>query len=305
MNPKNKLNGFLVIDKPYEMGSTQVVSVLKHFLHPIKIGHAGTLDPLATGVLPIAFGKATRLIPYVMAGKKTYQFRIKWGVETDSDDLAGKEIATSGKIPTQNEIKSILPKFVGEIMQTPSVFSAIKVNGKRAYDLAREGQHVQIKARPITIYDLKVLEIQSDNALFEVRCSKGTYVRTLAHDIAHALGTLGVVTTLRRTACLPFDLSEAISVDDIKSEKITIQNLSLIPMESVLQNIPIIIFSKTEISRLSQGQRLSLSKLENTTNSHQDSIYCAKVENKICGLIRLSNSIISPELIWLDSTSCF
>ena len=127
MKEKNNLNGFLVVDKSYDMGSTQVVSILKYYLHPTKIGHAGTLDPLATGVLPIAFGKATRLISYVMEGKKTYQFTIKWGEETDSDDLAGKQIATSDKLPTEAELRALLPKFVGEIMQTPSVFSALRV----------------------------------------------------------------------------------------------------------------------------------------------------------------------------------
>jgi len=299
LNPKNDLNGFLVIDKPYDMGSTQVVSVLKHFLQPTKIGHAGTLDPLATGVLPIAFGKATRLIPYVMEGKKTYQFSIKWGIETDSDDLAGKEIATSDKIPSESDICAILPKFIGKIMQKPNAFSAIKVDGKRAYDLAREGKDVQLKARPITIYNLNALEIQSNNATFEVVCSKGTYVRSLAHDMAHALGTVGVVTMLRRMACLPFDLTQNTSLDDIKSKKITAENLTLIPMENVVQNLPKISFSAQEIKRLSQGQRLSLRKLEKNQTPISGGIYCAEVENKICGLVKKTGVTISPEFIWI------
>ena len=298
MNTKNNLNGFLVIDKPYDMGSTQVVSVLKHFLQPTKIGHAGTLDPLATGVLPIAFGKATRLIPYVMSGKKTYQFTIKWGVETDSDDLAGKEMAKSDKIPTEDEIRSVLPTFMGEIMQTPSAFSALKVNGKRAYDLAREGKEVEIKPRSVTIYDLKILEIQRDNATFEVQCSKGTYVRTLAHDIAHALGTLGVVIVLRRTACLPFDLSQAVAVDEVKSGKIMVENLPLIPMESVVKGMPKIAFSSNEIKRLSQGQRLSVPKLEIPQKPTQDGIFCAESGGKICGLVKKQGLVLSPEFIW-------
>ncbi len=298
MKEKNNLNGFLVVDKPYEMGSTQVVSVLKHFLQPTKIGHAGTLDPLATGVLPIAFGRATRLIPYVMAGKKTYQFTIKWGVETDSDDLAGKEIAASDKIPSEDEIRSVLPKFVGEMMQTPSAFSALKVNGKRAYELAREGKEVEIKPRPITIYDLKVLDIKLDTATFEVVCSKGTYVRTLAHDMAHALDTVGVVTMLRRTACMPFDLKQAVAVDDIKTGKITVENLPLIPMEVVVQHMPAISLSDTEVKRLSQGQRLALYKLEVPQNITQDGIYRVANADQTCGLVRVSGPIISPEFIW-------
>ncbi|MBQ4471828.1 MAG: tRNA pseudouridine(55) synthase TruB [Alphaproteobacteria bacterium] len=300
MKEKNNLNGFLVIDKPYDMGSTKVVSVLKHFLQPTKIGHAGTLDPLATGVLPIAFGKATRLIPYVMAGKKTYQFTIKWGVETDSDDLAGKEIATSDKIPTEDEIRSILPKFVGEIMQTPSVFSALKVDGKRAYELAREGKEVEIKSRSITIYDLKILEIKPNTATFEVVCSKGTYIRTLAHDIAHALGTVGVVIMLRRTKCLPFELAQAIPLDVIKSEKITTKNLPLIPMEKVIQDIPTIALSETEIKRLSQGQRLSWAKLEISQPETQNGIYCVKVGEKTLGIVKKEGVVLSPEFIWFE-----
>ena len=287
-----------MIDKPYDMGSTQVVSVLKHYLHPNKIGHAGTLDPLATGVLPIALGKATRLISYVMAGKKTYQFTIKWGMETDSDDMAGEKIATSDKIPTEDEIRSVLPKFVGEIMQTPSAFSALKVNGKRAYDLAREGKEVTIKPRPITIYDLKVLEIARDNATFEVVCSKGTYVRTLAHDIAHALATVGVVTMLRRIACLPFDLTQSISLDDIKNEKITVENLKLIPMESVVQHLPVLTLSVTEVKRLSQGQRLSILKLEIPQNVLEDGVYRVQTMEQTCGLVCKNGNTLSPEFVW-------
>jgi len=300
LNPKNNLNGFLVIDKPYEMGSTKVVSVLKHFLHPTKIGHAGTLDPLATGVLPIAFGKATRLIPYVMAGKKTYQFRIRWGVETDSDDLAGKEIATSDKVPTADEIRSVLPKFVGKIMQTPNAFSALKVDGKRAYELAREGKEVELKARSITIYDLKVLKIASDNATFEVVCSKGTYVRSLAHDIAHALGTVGVVVLLRRTLCSPFGLAGAVALDDIKNEKITAENINLISMDKVLQDIPSLTFCETEVKRLSQGQRLSWHKLDVIQPDAPDGIYCVKKDQNILGLVKKEGTVIRPEFIWAN-----
>ena len=298
MNPKNNLNGFLVIDKPYDIGSTQVISVLKYYFHPSKIGHAGTLDPLATGVLPIAFGKATRLIPYVMGGKKIYQFTVRWGIETDSDDMAGKEIAKNNKIPTNEEIRSILPQFVGEIMQTPSVFSAIKVDGKRAYDLAREGKEVALKPRPVTIYDLKFLSAEKEEATFEVLCSKGTYVRSLAHDIAHALGTLGVVVMLRRVACEPFDLTQTVLLDDVKSGKVTEQNIPLLPMESVLENISSLIFSEVEVKRLSQGQRLSWYKLTCQNSEAQDGIYSIKVGEKICGLVRKNKNIISPEFIW-------
>ena len=280
------------------MGSTQVVSMLKYFLCPTKIGHAGTLDPLATGVLPIAFGKATRLIPYVMEGKKTYLFTIKWGIETDSDDLAGTKISTSTKRPTQKEITNILSKFKGKITQIPNAFSAIKVNGKRAYDLARTGQSVTIQPRAVTIHDLQLLEINSEDATFEVTCSKGTYVRTLAHDIAHALGTVGVVTMLHRINCAPFDITQAITLEDIKSGKITTNNIPLLPMESVLHGFPSLTLTESEIKRLSMGQRLSWTKLEQKQTLSQNGIYCVKVNDKICGLIQKDNQTVRPQFIW-------
>ena len=287
-----------MVDKPYQMGSTQVVSTLKYFLRPIKIGHAGTLDPLATGVLPIAFGKATRLISYVMEGKKTYQFTIKWGIETDSDDLAGKEIATHNKHPSKQEINEIIPNFIGKISQTPSIFSAIKINGKRAYDLARSGQEISIKPRTITIYNLNLLNANSEDATFEVTCSKGTYVRTLAHDISHALSTVGVVTMLRRINCAPFDIAQAITLEDIKSGKITADTLPLLSMESVVQDTPSLILTEAEIKRLSMGQRLSWTKLEHPQAVSKNGVYCAKINNQIYGLVQKDGQVIRPQFIW-------
>ena len=187
---------------------------------------------------------------------------------------------------------------MGKIMQTPSVFSALRVNGKRAYELAREGKEVEIKPRPITIFDLKVLETKLDAATFEVVCSKGTYVRSLAHDMAHALGTVGVVTMLRRTACLPFDLTQTIALEDIKSEKITADNLPLILMDTVVHDMPVIKLSETEVKRLSQGQRLSMVKLEYPQQVAGDGVYQVQTDDKTYGLVRKEGVVLHPELMW-------
>ena len=299
MNPKNKINGFLVVDKPYEMGSTQVVSLLKRYFHPEKIGHAGTLDPLASGVLPIALGKATRLISYVMEGHKTYRFTIQWGMETASDDLGGDVVDHSEVRPSKEAVEAVLGRFKGQIMQTPNIFSALRVNGQRAYDLARQGKEVHLAARPVFIYSLKLIDFQPEEASFEVVCSKGTYVRSLAHDIAHALGTVGVVTFLRRTVCLPFDLSMAVTVEQIKSGEVLLDNLPLIPMEKVLPPMPCLFLSTDELYRLSCGQRLSMNKLS-LPQEITLSTGVAKVQTDgvVCGLVQKDNLVLRPLFIW-------
>ena len=246
-NIKNELNGWLVIDKPKEMSSAGVVGRLKFLLHPKKIGHAGTLDPLATGVLPIAVGKATRLIPFVMDDTKTYEFDIKWGVETDTDDLAGVEIAFSDKRPKKEEIIKILSQFLGKITQIPSPYSAIKIKGKRAYDLARKGKQVDIPSRQIIIHQLKLIKSTRAGASFVAKVSKGTYIRTLAHDIAHTLGTVGVVTRLHRIQDGPFEIENAVFLEG---------NLKILPLESVLGNLPKLEVSEKMAERIIHGQRI-------------------------------------------------
>ncbi len=246
-NIKNNLNGWLVIDKPKGITSNGVIGRLKFLLHPQKIGHAGTLDPLATGVLPIALGKATRLIPFVMDDIKTYEFTIKWGIETDSDDLAGNEVASCDKCPRKEEILKIIPQFTGEITQTPSPYSAIKINGERAYDLARKGEQIKMPCRQVIIHQLKLIKNLKTEASFVATVSKGTYIRTLAHDIAHALGTVGVVSRLHRTLDGPFKIQEALALDE---------NLKILPMECVLGNLPKLEVSDELKDRISKGQRI-------------------------------------------------
>ena len=192
-----EVNGWLVLDKPVGMTSTHAVSRLKRVFNAKKAGHAGTLDPLASGILPVAFGEATKTVPFVQDGEKAYRFTARWGVETDSDDSDGKVTRTSAHRPSPDDIAAALPRFLGEIMQQPPAFSAIKIGGERAYDRARDGEHVEIAARPVTIHALDLVSATADEAVLEARCGKGTYVRALARDLGRMLGCLGHVSALQ------------------------------------------------------------------------------------------------------------
>ena len=259
MMMKNQIDGWLVIDKPLNMGSTQVVGRLKRLLNPSKIGHAGTLDPLATGVLPIAFGKATKTIPYVMEGKKEYLFDITFGEQTDTDDAAGQIIATSGIIPTKAEITKILPHFTGKILQRPPAYCALKIAGKRAYDLARAGQEPPVKERPVQIDRLCLLKKRGNVASFSGGCGKGTYVRSLGRDIAVALGTVGHISALRRTACLPFSLKDSFLLDNLEKMSYTEIVSRFIALSTALSDISVLAVDADQAKALSQGKSLPIS----------------------------------------------
>ncbi|MBA3813137.1 MAG: tRNA pseudouridine(55) synthase TruB [Alphaproteobacteria bacterium] len=207
---KQMINGWLIIDKPEGMSSAQVVGKVKRLFNVKKVGHGGTLDPLATGVLPIALGEATKALSYILDGTKAYRFEIKWGEARSTEDREGEITATSPHRPQRQEIEDVLPLFTGMIEQVPPAYSALKVNGKRAYTLAREGQDVILPPRKLEIYSLTLLDTSPHSAIFEVVCSKGTYVRSLARDIALHLGTCGHVISLRRTAAGPFHEKNAI-----------------------------------------------------------------------------------------------
>ena len=285
-NIKNDLNGWLVIDKPKGISSAGVVGRLKHLLHPTKIGHAGTLDPLATGVLPIALGKATRLIPFVMEDSKAYEFDVKWGVETDTDDLGGNEIATSDKRPTKAEILSVLPQFSGKITQIPSPYSAIKVGGRRAYELARIGENVKIPERIINIHKLELIKNTRAAASFVAKVSKGTYIRTLAHDIAHALGTVGVVTKLHRIQDGPFEIRQAVSLEN---------ELTILPMECVLGKIQKLVVSSEVAERIRHGQRIKDKNLVNGLKVNTPvAIWC---KEKVIAIMRVKGDVLHPDCI--------
>jgi tRNA pseudouridine55 synthase len=210
------VSGWLVLDKPLGMGSTEAVSKVKWLFKAEKAGHAGTLDPLASGILPIALGEATKTVPYVMDGTKVYRFTAKWGAETATDDAEGEVLKSSDARPTRDQVGAILSGYTGTIMQKPPAFSAIKIDGERAYDLAREGEAVDIPAREVEIDSLKILSHEDGCTTFEVECGKGTYVRSLARDMGRELGCFGHVSDLRRTVVDPFDEEDAVSLDELE-----------------------------------------------------------------------------------------
>ena len=209
------VHGWLVLDKPYDYGSTEAVSRLRWFAGARKAGHAGTLDPLATGLLPIAFGEATKTVPYVQDGQKTYRFTARWGEATSTDDTEGEVTARSDVRPTAARIEAALPAFTGTIQQRPPAYSAIKVDGERAYDLARDGAAVELAARPTRIDSFRLIETREDEAVLEAVTGKGAYVRALVRDLAEALGTAGHVTQLRRTRVGPFGEEDMVTMEAV------------------------------------------------------------------------------------------
>jgi tRNA pseudouridine55 synthase len=227
------------LDKPANITSAKAVAIVKRFTKAKKVGHGGTLDPFATGILPIAVNKATKTSQQIMDASKKYYFEISWGEFRDTDDIEGKVTETSEKRPTNNEIFAILPKFIGKITQTPSKFSAIKINGQRAYDLARKNIEFEIKPREIEIFSLKFLENNEKIAKFEVECSKGTYIRSLARDLSKELGSSGYVSKLIRLQVGNFLYKNRIPLDLLKhiiTYRIALSNGSYIPLEDVLKN---------------------------------------------------------------------
>lgn len=254
------IDGWLVIDKPSGLTSTDVVNRLKRAFRAQKVGHGGTLDPLATGVLPIAFGAATKTVPYVMGGAKEYVFTLRFGEARDTDDADGQVIETSTARPTDEGMRAALRHFIGEIEQVPPRYSAVKVEGERAYDLAREGVAVELAARPARI-DSLILEARPDpdTAVFRVVCGKGVYMRALARDLARALGTVGHVAALRRLRVGPFAERDAVALDRAEALGQDDDAMGFLkPIETALADIPALALTAAEAQRLANGERLSL-----------------------------------------------
>lgn len=214
---KRAISGWVVLDKPYDMTSTQAVGKVRWLFGAAKAGHAGTLDPLATGILPIALGEATKAVPQVQDGTKIYRFAIKWGSATTTDDAEGSVVATSDVRPERAALEAVLPQFTGTIWQRPPIFSALKVDGERAYDLARAGETVELQPRQIDVDAIALIEHGSEQSVLEVTCGKGTYVRSLARDIAEALGSRGHVSLLHRAAVGPFHDQDALTIDQLEA----------------------------------------------------------------------------------------
>lgn len=264
----NPVHGWLILDKPFEMTSTTAVAVIKRLLDAQKAGHAGTLDPLATGILPIALGEATKTVSYAVDGEKAYRFTVRWGSETTTDDTEGPVTQSSEHRPTIADIEAHLGAFTGEIMQVPPQFSAIKVDGNRAYDLAREGETVELAARPVVIDRLCVVDMpDAHTTQFEAHCGKGTYVRAIARDLGRALGCYGHVIALRRTRVGPFTEDDAVTLaeldaalkrpDEADGTSSPVDPLAaglMLPVEAALTDIIEIAVSSSDAATLARGQ---------------------------------------------------
>ncbi len=262
---KRDVHGWIVLDKPIGMTSTHAVAAVRRLYEAKRAGHAGTLDPLASGCLPIALGEATKTVPFVMDGRKTYSFTVRWGEERDTDDADGQVTATSAQRPSREAIEALLPRYMGTISQVPPQFSAIKIEGERAYDLARDGQTVELQARPVEMHRLTLVNRpDADHAEFVAECGKGTYVRSLARDMGRALGCHGHIAALRREEVGPFGPEDMISLEQLGSlchRAATGEgNLSgtLLPVETALDDIPALAVSRADAARLQRGQAVLL-----------------------------------------------
>jgi len=259
---RRDVHGWLVLDKDVGQTSTAAVAALKRLFGAKKVGHAGTLDPLASGVLPIAFGEATKTVSFVMDGQKAYRFTVRWGVATDTDDCDGRVLGESTERPSPEAIRALLPRFTGRIEQTPPRYSALKIEGERAYNLARDGEDVSLAARPVEVHRLTLIEfLDAEHAVFETECGKGTYVRALARDIGGALGSLGHVCALRRTRVGAFGEGEALRFAELARRGEAANGdlaAALLPVQSGLAAVPALQVSRADADRLALGQSVLL-----------------------------------------------
>ena len=300
-------HGWLAIDKPSGWTSAQVVGRVRYLTCACKAGHGGTLDPLATGVLPIALGEATKTVSFVMEGLKSYRFTIRWGERRDTDDSDGRVIAVSDHRPTSEAIQGALPSFTGNIMQKPPRYSAVKVGGRRAYDLARADQEVELIPRPILIQRLKLIELLGvDHSLFELECGKGGYVRALARDLALKLGTEGHISELRRTRVGPFTLEKAISLAELgrlnDSAALT-ERLS--PLIKGLAGVPNLCINAEQAARLQKGQAVTLLRAPvdgDGVRIEASKVLCAVFGAHPVALVEFRSGQIRPKRVFNFST---
>jgi len=296
------INGWLIIDKPPQMTSTDVVNRVRRATDAQKAGHGGTLDPLATGVLPIAFGAATKTVPYIMDGTKLYRFTLRLGEARDTDDADGEIIQTSAARPTDEALRAALPAFIGDIMQIPPIYSAIKIAGERAYDMAREGRAPVMEPRPARVDRFELIERpDADTAIFEVQSGKGVYMRSLARDLAAACAALGHIAALRRLRVGPFHIADAIALDKLTEEEDTARSLPhLLPVMTALADIPALALTGEEVMQLTQGQAISLitlmGRIPDDANP-DNGLVRAMAGGRVIGLCRLQDGWLRPERI--------
>jgi tRNA pseudouridine55 synthase len=281
------------------MTSTAAVGAVKRRLDAAKAGHGGTLDPFATGILPIALGEATKTVSYVMDGVKRYHFTVRWGIATDTEDRDGAVTEESNSRPDRDAIEAVLSRFIGEIEQIPPAYSAIKLGGKRAYDLARSGEKPEMPPRMVTIDELRLLEMpDADHATFEAVCGKGTYIRALARDIALILGTVGHLSALRRTQVGPFSEKSAISLDELdENMHVAAACEYLLPVETALDDIPALAVTEIEAGRLRNGQAVSLLRkadLDRIADLENGDTALAMANGTAIALVRYTAGEIQP-----------
>ncbi|PKU23336.1 tRNA pseudouridine(55) synthase TruB [Telmatospirillum siberiense] len=292
------INGWIAIDKPLGMTSTAVVTKVRRMTDAAKVGHGGTLDPLASGILPIALGEATKTVAYVMDGAKSYRWQVTWGEARSTDDGEGEVVATSENRPSLADIEAVLPRFLGEIEQVPPAYSAVKIGGQRAYALARAEQSVELRPRIVRIDSFTMIESTPESATFEVGCGKGAYIRSLARDLALALDTVGYVSSLRRTRCGPFDEINAISLDMLEEFGHSAASANLVlPVETVLDDIPALALTEDEARRLQNGQSLSvlrLAALNPHTSISAGVTVRAMAEERLVALARIDGAELRP-----------
>ncbi|MGE5158826.1 MAG: tRNA pseudouridine(55) synthase TruB [Gemmatimonas sp.] len=299
---KRDVHGWVVLDKPIGMTSTQAVAVVKRLFQAKRAGHAGTLDPLASGGLPIALGEATKTVPFVMDGRKRYRFTVRWGEERDTDDTEGEVVRTSDRRPTAEAIEALLPQFTGLIEQTPPRYSAIKIQGERAYDLARDGEMVELAPRPVEIHQLTLIDQLDENqSLFEAECGKGTYVRALARDMGRILGCFGHISALRRTMVGPFGENDMIPLEQLEalcnraaSGEGSLAD-ALLPVETALDDIPALAVTRADAARLHRGQAVLLRGRDAPTCS--GTVYVT-VAGRLLALAEVGNGEIIPKRVF-------
>ena len=290
--PKNKVDGWVVLDKPLGMGSTKAVGRVRWLFGAAKAGHGGTLDPLASGVLPIALGEATKTVPFVMDSRKEYSFTLRFGEARSTEDAEGEVTATSEARPTDETIRAALAAFVGEIEQTPPAYSALKIDGQRAYALARAGEAVAMKPRKVTIEHLALVgRPDRDHADFVVTCGKGTYIRSLGRDLALALGTVGHLSALRRTAAGPFREEAAISLSKLEALGHIPALLGVLaPVSTALDDIPALALTEAQADRLRQGQPVLLTQDAPPSGA----LVRAELGEKLVALVQSDGTSIKP-----------
>jgi tRNA pseudouridine55 synthase len=295
----HRIDGWLALDKPKGLTSADAMNRVKRALHPQKIGHGGTLDPLASGLLPIAFGEATKTVAYVMEGVKTYRFTVRWGQGTATCDAEGEVVEHGAERPSQADIEAVLPAFEGESEQVPPAYSAIKVNGQRAYDIARAGGDPQLEPRVVYLEQLELVSVDdADHATFACTCGKGYYVRALARDLGRSLGVPAHLSALRRTQVGALDEDDMISLDELESLGHSAAALErLHPVETALDDIPALALTDAEANRLRSGQSVSLLRrahIDLLRDLENGDVVCAMTGNRAVALARFDRGDIRP-----------